>query len=185
MLRTATICALGLSLLLTAAEPDRSHGTKQAREFFFQDFFLDPWKMPAGGPPAGPNAAPAESPASLAAPTAPANSWPPPPALPGPWWDATILLLALAALLLITAGILPWHWSDQLTQGLLLWRKRRQLHRLRQKYRQQEPSPACRQALKATLGLPPGATDQDIIQALQYCSYELPAVLRHAHDRFR
>lgn len=186
MLRTATICALGLSLLLAVAESGRSHGTTQAREFFFRDFFLDPWKMPAGDPPAGQNTAPVETPAdisaetpdTLATPAVPASSTQP---LPEPGANKTILLLTLSALLLITAGTLPWHWPGK----LIRWSKRRQLHRLRKKYRQQEHSPAFYQELKATLGLPPGATDQDIAQALQFCSCELPAVLRHAHARFR
>lgn len=190
MLLKAIICVLGLTLLLTAAEPTRRPAQNQAREFFFRDFYLDPWQIPEADPnhlnvaQNAPESSPDDPALTLTKPGAPVPSVPQQPSQPFP--AGTILLLALAVLLAIKASILPLRQSGKSTPLFTRFTTRYMIRRLQKKYHQHEHTPEFRQALKETLRLPPGATDQDIAQALQdCCNQELSAIIRDGHNRFR
>ncbi len=192
MLRTIiTIWMLAGMPLLTLAENAPPEKKCQAHEFFFRDFFLDPWQSSESATPsqwdnqteAEIKSETEEVPAPAIAP--PTSPDPQEPIAQAPSGSRILLLLAGATLLLLIASGRLQQLAEKGNAWRLRWAKNRKLKRLRKKYHQQEEIPEFRQALKDALELPPGATDQDLLQALQEYGQEWTALLKTGYDRFR
>ena len=191
MLRTTTIFSLGLTLLL-AVSANSTTAETQCRAFFFRDFFLDPWQIQEA--PSQPESA-SESDAASTQESTPVTLTTPNTAVATeareqeitfPIWS--ILLLALATLLFIRGITLPlWPASGRpgAERQHTLRAKRKKLRQLQKTYRLREQTAEFRQALKEALGLPPGATDQDISRALHDCNSETMSIPNNDYHRFR
>lgn len=191
MPRVTTIFSFGLILLL-AGSANSAPAETECREFFFQDFFLDPWRIPAENPPPE-SASEGESVnisllpvAALTTPSAAIAAEAQEQETTFPLWS--ILFLGLAIIVFSRAITLPlWSTSGRVVANRkhALRAKRKKVRRLQKTYRLREQTTQFRQELKEALELPPGATDRDISRALQDCNSEIISTLNNDQNRFR